>query len=73
MALVKDKTQFCEMQGLSRWLLASYRMFREENRRDFEAAYYLEANLKKDEVRLNTDNATLEKENGELSQFTKDG
>ena len=73
MALVKDKTQFCEMQVLSRWLLASYRMFREENRRDFEAAYYLEANLKKDEVRLNTDNSTLEKENGELSQFTKDG
>ena len=52
MALVKDKTQFCEMQGLSRWLLAKYRMFREENRRDFEAAYYLEANLKKDEARL---------------------
>jgi septal ring factor EnvC (AmiA/AmiB activator) len=73
MALVKDKTRFCEMQGVSRWLLATYRMFREENRRDFEAAYYLEANLKKDETRLNTDNSTLEKENGELSQFTKDG
>jgi hypothetical protein len=41
-------------------------MFREENRRDFEAAYYLEANLKKDEERLNTDNSTLDKENDEL-------
>jgi len=66
MALVKDKTQFCEMQGVSRWLLATYRMFREDNKRDFEAAYYLEANLKKDEAKLNEDNANLERENGEL-------
>jgi SMC interacting uncharacterized protein involved in chromosome segregation len=54
-------------------LLASYRMFREENKHDFEAAYYLEANLKKDEERLNDDNANLKKENAELAQFTKDG
>jgi hypothetical protein len=73
MALVRDRTEFAKMQGISRWL----RMYRKQyiidlkdNIRDDE---YLLANLEERADYLDNHNGEMTEENAEMEQFKEDG
>jgi len=72
-ALCKDRTRFVQFQGLSRWLLRKKKEDKVIKLREIRDAAYLKANLEERKIKLTDENETYDRENGEMTQFTKDG
>jgi len=73
MALVRDRTEFAKMQGLSRWLLSYRKKYLESLRQEIRDDEYLIANLEERGDYLEGHNTELVEENAEMEQFKQDG
>ena len=73
MALVRDRTEFAKMQGMSRWLAVYRKKYLEDLRQNIRDNEYLIANLEERGDYLENHNSELVEENAEMDQFKADG